>query len=965
MAAQSPHSRVPGEAQLPSGWAETKDSYGRTYFLHRESGHSCWVRPVAVQLPWKFRDAATTLGHLLSRGMNREWVRITLEADEDRVKLFTALYHLVLEDVTKERYEEAGLNNADQEALPTLAACHKRARALKIKVKDYALFLERAVRGLPIKVRDLTTQSPAAAATSQDRPKTPGSCKSCKSGRHFHFEPMVETTSPTPGSLSLAEYGSLQAQQFRAKRAQEMETALDMKRAAEGHFGSPRHEGSRTPKAALPSIRLVKKDETGPVAQPASPPVVLRVVTSSEKNIPAEEVCTPPEEDDHLEDTSHAHEENEDEAEDEETQTQTQTEIPQRRPSRGRPQPRQRQRQRAEVHEDEYHSDDDGNGDALAMALAENERYRARIKQVQRERDDAMDELAELRENLTEQLERERIERAALTRELHTQRQQFQKVLQDQRNSQDHTDQAAVRLKEDGETKGAGEEPGLGLDYAKSELLDAKVTISRMTQRCKRLENELSRMRAQAQAQHSPASHGGDDHVQDALMRFKTAQDRLVESEEEVSTLSLHADELQRQLREAEQGRAKASQEALELRLDRDQALAALKQKHSDEMATVKRSQALELAQALCSAKEHYRANLEAQREKFVNQGRMLEEQLQARLRAQSKSHVDALAQLRSAHESSLQEAVEEGRKREREHSEEALADADAIHQAWAAQTRRRGAVALLNSVWSKSRFVALGHAFAVWTRVLERDRANELVEVYGAAIDQTAAGARIALVWAKVLSRAMALAFSKWRTRATQGLGVDPVRPALYQKEPLYPGELRRKLRRRLKHQRMFGEIDRLCDGLEVNTNGKVEPRSFHRALLQREVAWHKLGREFDGALMAAFVPENRRSERRSASKTQQMDQPSDDWRLGAGVAIQRLDALAQRRNLLLKSKAWTCLKRTTTAPRGAPRLGDFMRNMETEALQEEVRALHVQLGASKAEAWKYKRKLLANYLR
>lgn len=1165
------------EGGIPHGWEETKDSYGRVYYLHRESGHSCWVKPVTVQLQWRYHGVVNChLGHLLSRGMEHEWVRVTMEADEDRTKLFTALYQFVVEDVTRERYADgpSGLTYPD---IPTLTECHKQARKMRIKLKDYPAFLERVVRGMSVRLRgsigpngDAITEGHAAVPVSPtSRPRTPASCRSSKSMRKsFSFEIPLEDgydhidgvknsnnaevilRDPKQGSLSLAEYGSLQAKRFREKRTQEMETAKDMKRESEAHFGSPRNEVAKTPKAALPNINLVKREEPRPITvpvlddlsemlnkkpateaspgpseplsaansntqsnswakySPSSPSPTSRGVNGLSPLPQPPKVTsgrvspmTPPE-DEEVEDTNYVGEHSStqkehwrqagagnkselhvDEGEDmqnsraskredthqeedspvyqNENQSLPSSQIEEKEESEEKSEEKKseakylawqrakladikqfqdwsitpngsaskvqaydskfkmeqndvhnsgqfketvdevlsasplvsvpmeqeqfrpgkdtknfqleerlalaekaRQRLLRELEDARATDSDDRSLAFLKVALSESNRYREELSKSETERDRLRDELDKVREQYSTQMERDRIERAALTRQLH------QACIT---KSEDSGEDAEKEMKETintGRVPLAGKNAPRGIEFSRSELLDAKLSIARLTQRCKTLENELSRSRTESQSprRKSPDQfYNSHQQVQEALGKFRDAEDRLAEAEEEASTLSLHVEELRKQLRSAEATRDEACQDALELRHTRDQTIALLKQKHEDDLSEVRRAQAMELASALCSAKEHYKTCLDEQREKFFNQSQLLEEQLQARLRAQSESHVEALTKLKDAHQASLEEAVEKGRQEERDRSTEALEEADEVHKAWTIQTRRRGAVIFLDSIFNKMRQVELSRSFRIWSQALARDRAEELVEVYGAAIDQTAAGARVAVVWSKVLQRALARAFSKWHSRTAEGLGVDPVRHDFYQKEPLYPGELRRKLRRRVKETRYFNEVDRFVNTLEVNTNGKVDPRTFHRGLLKREHAYKKFGQEFDGILISIFVPEARRGTSWHVKQRQDLHgiKPSDDWRFAAGLAIQRIITVKQRCDAICKAKAWSKLRLHGFSQHGGPRLGEFMRNMETEALQEEVRALHVQLGASKAEAWKYKRKLLANYLR
>jgi hypothetical protein len=150
------------EARLPAGWRATKDSYGRVFFAHGASGRASWVEPVAVQLPWRFRAVAAALPHLLAVASESQWVRVTLEADEDRAKLFTAVYHQVLDQVLADTHRffagagagtgagagagDAAAAKGGDDALPTLTETHKRAMRLKVRPDRYIAFVEHALR---------------------------------------------------------------------------------------------------------------------------------------------------------------------------------------------------------------------------------------------------------------------------------------------------------------------------------------------------------------------------------------------------------------------------------------------------------------------------------------------------------------------------------------------------------------------------------------------------------------------------------------------------------------------------------------------------------------------------------------------------------------------------------------------------------------------------------------------------
>eukprot|EP00511_Aplanochytrium_stocchinoi_P005052 CAMPEP_0204823384 /NCGR_PEP_ID=MMETSP1346-20131115/1429_1 /ASSEMBLY_ACC=CAM_ASM_000771 /TAXON_ID=215587 /ORGANISM="Aplanochytrium stocchinoi, Strain GSBS06" /LENGTH=164 /DNA_ID=CAMNT_0051949985 /DNA_START=204 /DNA_END=698 /DNA_ORIENTATION=+ len=88
-------------------------------------------------------------------------------------------------------------------------------------------------------------------------------------------------------------------------------------------------------------------------------------------------------------------------------------------------------------------------------------------------------------------------------------------------------------------------------------------------------------------------------------------------------------------------------------------------------------------------------------------------------------------------------------------------------------------------------------------------------------------------------------------------------------------------------------------------------------------------------------------------------------DFQVFAAIKLTRIDAILQKRHFFKLNQYWHKWRLTsiTMTKRNQGNTSDFFRNMERHALREEVKALHAQLAASKAEAWNFKRKLLSQF--
>lgn len=218
---------------------------------------------------------------------------------------------------------------------------------------------------------------------------------------------------------------------------------------------------------------------------------------------------------------------------------------------------------------------------------------------------------------------------------------------------------------------------------------------------------------------------------------------------------------------------------------------------------------------------------------------------------------------------------------------------------------------------------------------------------------------------------------------------------------------ELSRKMRRKLPEPRFGPHIVKFVESLDVNLDGKIVPNVFQRALLvanpfsSSKVSNNSRDKaDFFAKLRLVFAPLISAYTSDSQGRPQQSTgmpaseavgheekgkhtennmlvsvqdpiclMPSANWLAMAAVAVTRISCLVDHRSALVKSRAFARLRMHAllgvsrgNLPSAAHHFVEsaFMREMETKALQEEVRALHVQLGASKAEAWRFKRKIL-----
>ena len=93
----------------------------------------------------------------------------------------------------------------------------------------------------------------------------------------------------------------------------------------------------------------------------------------------------------------------------------------------------------------------------------------------------------------------------------------------------------------------------------------------------------------------------------------------------------------------------------------------------------------------------------------------------------------------------------------------------------------------------------------------------------------------------------------------------------------------------------------------------------------------------------------------------------PGAHFLLSAGIRLSRIENMIEKNRLFRLHKSWMKLKMfgvSTPAVRHAySHESHFKMNLKSHALREEIRALHDQLASAKAEAWSYKRKLITRF--
>jgi len=863
---------------LPRGWEETKDEYGRSFFSHKESSHSCWARPIVAQLPWKYRCVAKTMSHLLSRPQESEWVRITLESDEDRVKLFSALYHLCIEEVTKEHFAKGV-----EEPIPTLAECHKRARKDKIKVSQYSNFLERVLRNKSFRKEEPKSKIPKPKIPRPQSPRerkalikkafTPRgrllepegkfyseqkACRTCRSmsprprkgkSSSFHFSTSTGHR-PDERGMSFAEFGSLQAKKFRERKVQEIKVAKEVKNELEAHFW----EGKRN----VFQNKTLRKTEL---------PSILLVATNKAQEKPSEE----------------------------------QEEIA----------PDAKKMNQIE----------------LAETMAQIERVKSEL--MTRNADSEGSRVKKLRNQFEDEVK--------------------------EANSNDE---------------------------------ESKLQLKELNRQCKSLETELAA--AKMSNGRTFDADAVDVRIEDLSIRLSDKEgevrdfhQKLLESEADREALNLYLKELEKMNDESEREQRELHKEVKRVRQDMAESLDAktleirkLKKKFTEESQQLrskmeralmekldeqKKKHAENVSKALMKAKDHFQKNIDEQRNKFLLQVTALEDQYTEQLNVQEAGHAKEIQSLEKRHGSDLKVIKDQASKEMAKRLEKEVTELQTQHKQDLIAACKLAAARYLRSQARRAKYRLTCVAFAHWRQVLERERADELVDVYGAAMDRNSGAARIAILLNKFLIRSIKNCISTWRIYVAYGPALDVLRPHLYQVDALYPSEVMRRLRRKVNDRVFAGEVNDFYDSLEIDRNGKIPPQAFHRGLLRRKAELRnktipRLRNEFNERLISSFAGKPIQEGRQEAV------QPSKDWSMMAAACLTRLDSVVKKWAFISKLQAFRRLGISRQAPRRKISMSqqEFMRKMEIEALQEEVRALHIQLGASKAEVWKYKRRLL-----
>ena len=320
--------------------------------------------------------------------------------------------------------------------------------------------------------------------------------------------------------------------------------------------------------------------------------------------------------------------------------------------------------------------------------------------------------------------------------------------------------------------------------------------------------------------------------------------------------------------------------------LKREQAIRAtqIKEEFNEKLFRASRKASL----ALSSAVQQVRSELNLKAESAKKESRALTKRLQ-RLQERDKQKTEHFSIALEDKESLLFQVENE------------LNNAIVSREVDLMNLKRTHGIMRMNDICTQSKQSLLRSGLRQWVRVTGELKCEEIIEVYGSALDRTTAVHNLCRV------------LETWRT-----------------------GRMRVAFRRIRDYKRRLARTN-TCPNSQRND---CIPK---QATTNARPSGRPQGRKY-------YAP-----------------RPGAHFLLCVGVRLSRIENMVEKKRLFRLHKSWMKLK---SEGRRMPNdktglLGDshFKISLKSHALREEIRALHDQLAAAKAEAWSYKRKLITQF--
>jgi len=947
-----------------------------------------------VELTWAYRQALSIFPTHLTRVAEHKWIRITLESDEDRSKLFSHLY--------QQTVRECGLDKPKV----SLSECRRKCKTLKIQETRYLEFIHQALHIHP-------TRIPSPKRSSDDT------------------------------KLSMSEYGSLQAVAFRDIQSEKMAFAQNKKSILQAHFGKHLSETPlKSSRSRLPCIQtmMAKENIDIVISEPMNPNSdtivtppgtpksdinetkefedlrgrelsMKRRLTASEQaratlqreSVLNKEMIAQLQDENrkykssydalelqcleiereytgkiealqnllhNLKSTSRSSGEfNDDISPVAALKRLNKTQLELEHADAGRV--------RAETRAKEATTRCVELTQQMSEMVLKQQDVQDRNRKLERDlthanvtteklyetRDQLLDQIRETRGGLIVSLEAERVERSVLNRKMKN-----IQVVESKKNPS-----LESRLLHDAECS---------LSRTKKELVNSE-------QESKSLQQELAdiRIRFKEQSQHY-AEKNIHDTITNELETAKQERLKAVKEKDYIQQVLLESEKLKKQatfqitrlkhsLETMESERQAAGEDVERMKVEFSKSLSnkqhdmevyktklkqtlgkekdLIRQECNERIESVRIAHRTELTKLVAQNREDTELALSNQRENFSMEMNKMNDDFSQRLEEYQSHTQQEQGKVQEEHQREIRNSIDKVLQEEQKRSNDMLSEMYEERELLVVQMRQRNAIMYLNQVLQSASCARLYSGWSRWKTKVQEQRAEEMVEVYGIAMDQANAAAKLACVGIRFRVKNLTLAFSHWKQPKQVIKKIESKNKFFIQ--PIFPGELIRKMRRQIPQKEFMTFVYDFVNTLNCGIDGKITTDSFYEGLgllaesrldyvnQNRTESIRDKQLAFDQRITAVFL--NPPQEKLSPSRNNL-------------TLATMFPFWCRRRDLKLKFLAWS---KWFVFNRLLPVENEFLQNMETKALQEEVRSLHVQLGESKSEAWNYKRKLLTCY--